>query len=388
MNINKIVKVNIVNTIPERDSSFLNREAVACVIFQSVAPNINDTSWINGEDAAGNSADNKPIADEIKKWLSTFTGHDGSFSQVKFKRLYVQEAVTDVAASKLLKDAVKGSDDHDKLDNRVIQIQVIPVGEATVNLFNQGATWVKLAGELDDEGFERKLVYGVVKDVPNDLEEASNLVLFKTAYEDEERVYESAAAMAYLAAFDFSSGKRIDDLEYTRWTHGNLTGINDFEYLNYNAFVRLNLNSSFNYIALLGGVTVARTRILTEYFLIVIEQLITEALLKLVVSKLRFSESLYVAVYSEVARVLDLFTKSELLDGEFISPVSRTITRGGINYSLIKAGERLNYGYKLLTLPITEQDYNTKEYTGAYLYIAIGNQLRSINLTGLVIGGN
>ncbi len=398
MKITDIVKVNIINEPPATSRSFTNREATACVIFHKENANIDDKEWVTYETATKDVTGSENIIKEIKTWATSFVNHGGGIAQAVFKRIYVGDELPEInSLVSDFKNIVLGSAEQEALPTNIIQVQLLWQRGGGVDLawhdFFTNETLVKALAEQvkgDEDGIDRKILYITCETEPTSATTATNLVWVKSAEDgtSSPAVYESALIMAYLSSILFNDTEEINDVEYTPWV-GEVKGVKGYDRsANYNAVVELTLNARERRPLLMGGITTGGTRILTEYFMIVIEQLVTEALARLVLNKIRFSQELYAIIYAEVAAVMDLFTRNRLLDLGFKSPISRVLTRGGINYQVIEIGESLHYGYKLLTLPVTDDDYAQRVYTGAYLYVAIEQQIRSIELKGLVIGGN
>lgn len=400
MKITDIVKVTISSEVPISTRGFLNREAVACIILQSSVTGLaTDTEWKSYDEAISSTGLSAPdvalfdskVKKEIVAWANTFIAHGGSISQAVFKRIYVASPGTDVL-SDIVKNAVQGTSTQEALETNIIQIQLLWERGGTLYTAVTEDVIKAIAANLNGntEIVNRKILFVTMPSAPADISTVGNLAWHQSSIaSNADQVYESALTIGYLSSFDFGSTTPINDVEYTEWRGASLvttenltTGVGG-----YSIITSIRLSGSQEYRVLVGGLVGSGERVLTEYFVVVITQLCTDALAGLVLSKIKYSEALFGSVYSTLANVLDQFTGNQLFESNFVSPITRVVNRDGVNYWVIKENESLPYGYKLITLPVTQADRAAKTYTGTILYIALGSQIRTVELRGLVIGG-
>lgn len=401
MKITDIVKVTISSEVPISSRSFLNREAVACIILQNSVTDLDtDTEWKSYEDAVTSGfspADpqlddfNNKVKKEIDAWASTFTAHGGSVTQAVFKRIKIATPATDDIVTAVA-EAVRGNDSHEALATNIIQVQLMweHGGALDSRLDEDMIRGIALNLNGGAEVVERKILFVTMPSTPVNITSSTNLAWHQTNIPiSGNQVYESALTMAYLSSFIFDSRQVINDVEYTAWNGAPVSTVDDLApgVGGYSALTSIKLSGNQEYTVMVGGLVGSGERILTAYFVVVITQLCTDALAQLVLGKIKYSQAMFGIIYSTIADIMDKFTSNQLLESNFPSPITRVVNRDGANFWTIKEGEKLPYGYKLVTLPITQADRAARTYSGAILYIALGQQLKTIELRGLMIGG-
>lgn len=404
MKITDIIKVRITDDAIVSSNGFTNREAVACIILQNSAVDLpTSATWLSYEqilalgdgivDPAQKNAYNTKVKNEIEAWAATFTAHGGNILQAKFKQLNV--SAVGVSVSDLISSAVYGSPLTTGLDTNIVQLQLLWERGGTAESLVDEATLKAISLTLLDQNYpiNSKVLYVTRLDKPTtNISEHDNLVWVKTGRTSvQTMVYESALPMAFFASIDFNSTQEIKDVEYTQWAGASLDGATTEEIDDangsYNIVTDIKLSGNANYRLFVRGEAASGIKIRTIYFEIIISQLCTDALARLVFEKKKFTASTFGLIYSTLANVLDKFTINQLLDIGFVSDITRIVNRNGVDYHVLKQGEKLPYGYKLGTLPVTRSDQANKIYTGTFLYIAFADQIRKIELNGLLIGG-
>jgi len=194
--------------------------------------------------------------------------------------------------------------------------------------------------------------------------------------------------MAYLSKINYAEDT-IRDYEYTVWG-GSSSLINRVSELpaNVEDGGRVNYFTTLaGRTVLINGVMTSGDRLISHYFSQILTERITNLLGLLTIQKLNFDQSTYSYLYNVLTIELDKFAENGLLNTEFIVPEQRVIFRDNIRYVLAEAGEKMEFGYLVETLPPTANDISTRNYTGIYILLAFANQIRTIDVTGLVLGG-
>lgn len=206
--------------------------------------------------------------------------------------------------------------------------------------------------------------------------------------------YEVALTAAYVSKINYRNSI-IKGLEYTIF-NGSKDSLNVMRNVpELNPLFGVNIITELvNRYMIIGGVTASAGRgtpYIAKYFSIVLAQRIKNTLAALLINKLNFENTTYSKISNALTAELDLFINNKLLDTEFEVQEDETVvieTAAGNNiYHTIKQGERLNDGYKVFTLPPSLKDLKDKTYSGIYIYYAINNQIRTVHVNGLVLGG-
>ena len=379
MKISDIVKVNINSELSySANSSQMN--STAAILYISNEAGDTDLEWLDYEDLETGYL-GSTVIDRIK---NTYTSNGGISLLVK--RLYFNALADPLVPDTLaaLKTAIYGDVGIGGLPVNVKNIQI-----AFSTGFTPATSLRDLAQELvsSTNPDETKLLFVTSNAAPQSLiEDVENV--FYHYYTGSVNYYESAAAMAYLSKINYSTDI-IRDYEYTAWT-GNPSEINKISELpsgledsgKVNYFTTL-----ANRTILINGVMTNGVRLITYYFQQILTERVTNLLGLLTIQKLNFDQSTYSFISNTLSIELDKFANNGLLNNEFIVPEQKFIFRDGIKYILAEKGQTMEFGYVLQTLPPTAVDISTRNYTGIYILLAFANQIRTIDITGIVIGG-
>ena len=337
-----------------------------------------DTIW---QETLSNDYQGKTLIDIA---TNTFITNGGI--KLVYKRFYFGSEETDADIVTAILQGIRGEEGQEKLNKAIINIQVIEEG---LNLLIAPLA----QGLLSNDNIEdRKILFVTSNSIPTGLSSIDNVFY---QYYDTKAVtggvlinnYESASAMAYLSRIDYYN-ELIKDYEFTDWlgSLNNLNIVNELPTIADGTAVNVYANMIGRYF-IVGGLLTSNIRLITYYFEIIITQKLTDSLMLLLLSKISFNNNTYAAIYNRITILLDMFTANGLLDSSFVSPLERFIYRDNVKNVLLEKDEILINGYKANILPATQEELRTREYKGIYIYIAIDNQIRKIEVNGLAIGG-
>lgn len=380
MKISDIVKVNIDSDLTySANSSEMN--STAAVLYISNETGTNDLNWLSYEVLEGLSYSGNTVIDTV---VDTYISNGGISLLVK--RLYFDADADPLVVDTLdaLKTAIYGG----------VGIGGLPVNVKNIQLaFSEDYTLTTSLRDLaqglvnETNSDETKLLFVTSNTSPVALiTEVENV--FYHYYIGDENYYESAAAMAYLSKINYS-GDIIRDYEYTVWA-GNPSEVNIVSELpaSVEDSGRVNYFTTLaNRRILINGVMTNGVRLTTYYFQQILTERITNLLGLLTIQKLNFDQSTFSFISNLLSIELDKFSDNNLLNNELVVPEQKFIFRDGIKYVLAEKGEKMEFGYILQTLPPTANDINTRNYSGVYILLAFANQIRTIDITGIVIGG-
>lgn len=372
MKISDIVNVNINgNFVYSANSAEMN--STTAVLYVSQESGTTDTAWVDYTEL-GTGYNGEALIERIG---ATYFANGGISLIVK--RIYLN-GTDDVLGD--WTNAIYGAENNEALPVNVKNIQLAwnetpaigirAIAQATVSTSNPD---------------QSKTLFVTANSAPADLADISNVFWHYASATSFTNYYESAAAMAYLSKINYSDDI-IRDYEYTVWAGGanlvnrvaDLDISEDGGRVNY--FVTL-----ANRTVLINGVMTNGVRLVTHYFEEILTERITNLLGLLTIQKLNFDQSTYSYLYNVLTIELDKFANNGLLNTEFVVPEDRVIFRDDVRYVLAQAGEIMEFGYIVRVLPPTANDILTRNYTGIYILLAFANQIRTIDVTGLVLGG-
>lgn len=348
------------------------------------------------------------VSPEVVKAANVYFNNGGR--ELLVKELYYETA-EEMVDSKI-RDAIRGSDSHTGLRLDVINVMLVGndaliIGQAAAIMSKiNAATEENVDGEVVKRPEEEKIILINIKKELMFVEGESGLTpiafdkeldnLFINIYEDRasgsgaiENNYEMALAAAYMSKINYGADT-IRGFEYTVM-NGQITNINTAKQL-IKGSTRTNMIAELagRYLAI-GAQMVNGDNFLGKYFTIVLTQRITSALAELTISKLNFENRSYALITSALNATMDVFRTNQLLNTEFVVEKDVFVnieTASGTEAQLtIEKGEVLEAGYKVFTLLPSTSDLRTKTYSGAHIYFAINNQIRKMNVSGLVLGG-
>lgn len=389
MKTSDIVKVNITNIMPSQPrGSQIN--PTAAVLFIHMLPSgttefdsttDTDLKWKTYDEIKSEGIEYVGKED-IDRITSVYTENGGL--NLVYKRLYVLSSALEGDIAGLLRDAIKGNDTQEALATDVINIQ-LAFDNANINISIAGLANSIRATENPEES---KLLFVTSRTLPVGLSNVENVFWqYENHIGDEySNSYLSAAAMAYLSKINPQTDE-IKDYEYTKFI-----GRIDEDKLvlkrptptsgQINFFTKL-----VGETVLIGGTMTNGVRLITQYFEVIITQKITNRLALLVLNKMNFNDSSYATIFNELTLELDIFTQNGLLDPTFIVKQTKIEFRDDERFTLVSAGEHLLNGYKVSVLPPTDRDLETRIYTGIYIQLAIGQQIRTLDISGVILGG-
>lgn len=420
MKISDIVKVNI-NNLTER--GFLvqgtNNPTAAVIVAINKAAGVDDKEWLDvnqlfklykepdsTEVLEEGVVDTREIITEdiraLKRLAEVYFGNGGI--GLIAKRIYSGE---DSAIISRVQEAVNGNDasGQEALPRGVINIMLVNE-EEVINIQALGvlAHNVKNAGNSDEEKMVLvNIPFSEVDKISNidGVSDIDNLVvnMYNIKAADgkpaTQNNYEVALIAAYVSKMDYANDT-IKGLEYTV-LNGDLDKINIMKDIPKTPEggelpFRLNIITKLAGRRLLIGAQVTNGfTYVGKYFGIVLTQKITEVLANLTISKLNFENSTYSRISNALKTELDVFGNNGLFNTEFVSPEDHNVTlktpAGEQVFNTVKSGDTLEAGYKVLTLPPTIEDLANKNYSGVLIYYAINNQIRTIHVGGIVLGG-
>lgn len=376
MKTSNIVKVNI-NNIPPAYGININNNAIAAVIIVSNIPGVNsDTTWMTFAEIE-NTSEPEVLA-TAKTINDTFTQNGGGM--LLFKRLHA------ITSGNLVTSITEAAE---TLEPGIINIQLAAAanrsGTAAIALNNTDI--VTIANNLFDASSQEdnKIIFVTSNLLPSaGLNGVSNV--FYQYVGTANHSYESVAALAYYTNIDYRD-TIIKDYEYTNW-NGPLNENSLVDELPDETGGKVNIFTNLaNRVVLVGGYLTNGVRLHTLYFEIVMSQKIATVLVELLLNKIEFNAAGYAAMYNAVSAQLDVFASNNVLDLGFISPDIYTTERNNVRFELLKIGEPLIDGYKVIAMPASKEDLANRTYTGLIIYVAMNNQIRKIEVNGLVIGG-
>jgi len=376
MKISDIVKVNINSELSYSANSSEMNSTAAILYISDEEDGVTDLSWIDVDLATGEY----PGSTVINRIKNTYTSNGGI--SLLLKRVYFIDPAVDTLEA--LKTAVYGGVGIGGLPVSVKNIQI-----AFSSGFTPSTTVRALAQGLVSltNPDETKLLFVTSNAAPQSLiGDVENV--FYHYYTGSVNYYESAAAMAYLSKINYSTDT-IKDYEYTAWV-GNPSEVNKISELpsGIEDSGRVNYFTTLaNRTILINGVMTNGVRLITYYFQQILTERVANLLGLLTIQKLNFDQSTYSFISNTLSIELDKFANNGLLNNEFIVPEQKFIFRDGIKYILAEKGQTMEFGYVLQTLPPTAVDISTRNYTGIYILLAFANQIRTIDITGIVIGG-
>lgn len=376
MKTSNIVKVNI-NNIPPAYGININNNAIAAVIIVSNIPDISsDTDWKTFAEIKDTSEPEVLATAEIIN--DTFNQNGGGM--LLFKRLHA------ITSGNLVTSITEAAE---TLEPGIINIQLAAAanrsGTAAIALNNTDI--VTIANNLFDASSQEdnKIIFVTSNLLPSaGLNGVSNV--FYQYVGTANHSYESVAALAYYTNIDYRD-TIIKDYEYTNW-NGPLNENSLVDELPDETGGKVNIFTNLaNRVVLVGGYLTNGVRLHTLYFEIVMSQKIATVLVELLLNKIEFNAAGYAAMYNAVTAQLDVFASNNVLDLGFISPDIYTTERNNVRFELLKIGEPLIDGYKVIAMPASKEDLANRTYTGLIIYVAMNNQIRKIEVNGLVIGG-
>ena len=372
MKISDIVKVNI-NSKLAYSANSAEMNSTAAVLYVSQESGTTDTAWVDYTEL-GTGYNGEALIERIG---ATYFANGGVSLIVK--RIYLN-GTDDVLGD--WTNAIYGAENNEALPLNVKNIQLAwnetpaigirAIAQATVSTSNPD---------------QSKTLFVTANSAPTSLLDISNVFWHYATSTSFTNYYESAAAMAYLSKINYSDDV-IRDYEYTVWAGGaNLVNrVADLDISEsggrVNYFVTL-----ANRTVLINGVMTNGVRLVTHYFEEILTERITNLLGLLTIQKLNFDQSTYSYLYNVLTIELDKFANNGLLNTAFVVPEDRVIFRDNVRYVLAQAGEIMEFGYVVRVLPPTANDITTRNYTGIYILLAFANQIRTIDVTGLVLGG-
>lgn len=325
---------------------------------------------------------------EIDRAINTYTLNGGISLVVK--RLYLPSGTDDLETLDEINKAVYGgtgitSASHKALTNDIKNIQLVWIEAPSVGIASIASGLVKTSSPE-----ETKLLFVTAKTNPTGLIFTPNVFYHYIGNSGEVTNYfESIAAMAYLSKINYKLDS-IRGYEYTLWGDGD----RNVNLLNSIDSSTVEVGGSVNYFSktaglniLIGGVMTNGDRLISYYFGLILTDRISQILARLTIEKLKFDQSTFTYLYNILTIELDKFADNGLLDRSFRSTDTKLIFRDGIRYMLCDKNQLLINGYIVKTLPPTQVDLSTRNYSGLYILYAIANQIRTLEIQGIVLGG-
>lgn len=394
MKISEIVKVSINGTVSSAPivSQMNNTGAIIFAYVKDgdeTAPMTNDFTWKKPSDLGaaylGDTAINRAV--------DTYQLNGGV--ELVVKRLYFEKGVSEVQLTDEIDKAVHGGtgvleSPHTALDTSIKNIQLVwnIDGSSPQPSLPISAIAEKLLVSGNPQ--ETKILFVTSISDPVGLIKKPNIFYhYIGSVTNQQNYFESIAAMAYLSKINYEVDQ-IQDYEYTIWGNGDIgvNLINNIDRRVVEAGGKVNFFSKTAGLnVLIGGVMTNEARLLSYYFGIILADRISTILAGLTLSKLKFQQSTYGYIYNLLTIELDKFANNGLLDTEFVNREARTVFRDDVQYTLVEADQVLDYGYVVNTLPATQSDLDSRKYTGVYIVYAIANQIRTMEIEGIVLGG-
>jgi hypothetical protein len=397
MKISDLITVDMTNRVESAalQNNFSN--PTAAVIFLTSAVGERDKEWRPIHEYAGKKdGDTGDLLYPDLDRLSSVFFNNGGINMV-VKRLPMENLT---GPADVIGKMINGSSDTEEEDEALKDdiINIILAGETAPG---PAVLANAVAEKVDGTNNQERLVLVNIKsDELKEITPADNLYVnvYDTKASDgkpaDANNYEVALTAAYVSKINYRNSI-IKGLEYTIFngSKDSLNVMRNVPELNPQFGVNI-ITELVNRYMIIGGVTASAGRgtpYIAKYFSIVLAQRIKNTLAALLINKLNFENTTYSKISNALTAELDLFINNKLLDTEFEVQEDETVvieTAAGKNiYHTIKQGERLNDGYKVFTLPPSLKDLANKTYSGIYIYYAINNQIRTVHVNGLVLGG-
>jgi len=388
MKISEIVKVNLTSDSTNPPTSTeLNLAAGVIVVIDG--PGVTDLEWKTAAEllAPGVTFTNKST---LERLVTAYSNNGGV--NIVVKRIF-DENLTESSVAAEVVASINGNTSHSSVAMEVINIMLVDESGLVSGSLITIAQGIKNTAHPEEE----KLLLINRNTIPSGLAVVDNIFLnyYQTKAEGgspAQNNYEVALAAAYVSQINYANDI-IKGFEYTPFqgysaTLENLNIAKALPNPEANGGTHANIMTYLvgRYMAI-GGVMTNGSNFLTKYFSIVLTQKVTKTLTQLVVNKLKFQNTTYSAIANTLTEMLDVFARNTLLDTEYVAINNHLVTIDNVVYSTVAEGDIFTEGYRVFTLPPSEADLANKVYSGVYVYIAIGNQIRTINVSGLVLGG-
>lgn len=383
MKISDIVTINIESTLPyQSNASQMNEVGAIIYVGADSGSDTTDATWVS----ADNLGTGYTGETSINRAITTFEANGGISLVVK--RIYFDGETAAQQVDELAK-AVYGGEGilevaHTALGTSVKNIQL--VFDTTPSF-----TFNSLATELvDSEAPENTKILFVTSTVkPSGLTLSQNIFFHYISASASVNYFESIAAMAYLSKINYGLDQ-IKDYEYTQWA-GDISKVNLIDSIDSTTIEAGGKVSYFTTVAglnvLIGGRLTNNVRLISYYFELILADRISNLLARLTLQKLKFNQGTYSYLYNALTVELDRFANNGLLNTAFVSTEDKIVFRDSVRHILVQNGDRLALGYIVKTLPPTANDIATKNYTGIYILYAIADQIRTLDVSGIVLGG-
>lgn len=396
MKISDIVKVNLATSSTSTgvvSAADLNNTAGVLIVMNETGTA--DTTWQTASSLLAAGVDFTAKA-AFTRLVNAYSNNGGV--NLVAKRIYVQSLTEDTLTLEMIA-AINGGEEHVAVATDVINIMVIDESGSSLSLIGTIAEAVQNSSAPEEE---KILMLNLTGDYSSlGLSDVDNV--FINYYDQRangaaasQNNYEVALAAAYVSKIDYESDI-IKGFEYTPFfgyveASNNLNIAETLPSPQDNGDIYVNMVTFLvdRYLTI-GGVMTNGSSYLAKYFSIVLTQKITRELARLVINKVKFENATYSSISNSLTILLDVFARNGLLDQEYKADVERKIVinelSGDVTYQTISPGEVFTQGYKVFTFPPSQFDLANKTYSGVYTYIAIGSQIREINVSGLLVGG-
>lgn len=391
MKISDIVTLNIESSVTY-NPNLTEMNSVGAIVFinissTSTAAGPTDGTWISSN-ALGLSYVGKT---EIDRAINTFVTNGGV--SLVAKRLYFTNSVTSAQIIDEITKAVYGGSGitsivHTALGDEIKNIQLVWTKNSDGNEPQIGFSGLASNLLKTDSPEQTKILFITSTSAPVGLTLTPNIFYHFIGSSATVNYFESIAAMAYLSKINYTLDT-IKDYEYTIWGNGdsevNLlnslpTGTESGGIVNF-------FSKTAGLNILIGGYMTNGVRLISYYFGLILSHRISELLTRLTIEKLNFNQTSYAYIYNIITIEMDKFASNGLLDTSYVATETKLVFRDNIRYKLIEEGKILDYGYVVNTLPPTQNDLATRNYTGVYILYAIANQIRTLEIRGIVLGG-
>ena len=373
----------------------LNNTAGVLIIIDGTGTS--DTEWKTATTLLAQNFDTDSKA-AFQRLVNTYSNNGGV--NLVAKRIYA-DSLTEATLSAELIAAINGSDEHIKVDSKVINIMIVDEDGLSFSTIATTAQGVQNASSPEEEKIIMLNLSNAITYSGFGLSEIDNVFINyydqrPTGAAAAQNNYEVALAAAYVSKINYSSDI-VKGFEYTPFvgyqeSSNNLNIVQNLPAVASNGNIYVNaITYLVNRYLAIGGVMTNGNNFIGKYFSIVLTQQITNELARLVISKLRFENATYSAISNNITALLDVFATNKLLDLEYISAIERNVVinemSGDITYKTVGVGETFTQGYKVFTFPPSQADLANKTYSGVYIYIAIASQIHEISINGLLLGG-
>lgn len=396
MKISDIVKVNLATSSTSTgvvSADDLNNTAGVLIVINDSGTT--DTTWQTASSLLAASVTFNAKA-AFTRLVNTYSNNGGV--NLVAKRIYVQ-SLTESTLTDEMVAAINGGQQHVAVATEVINIMVIDESDSSLSLIGTIAEEVQNSSAPEEEKILMLNLTGSYSSLG--LSDIDNV--FINYYDQKangeaasQNNYEVALAAAYVSKIDYESDI-IKGFEYTPFfgyveASNNLNIAQSLPDPQANGDIYVNIITYLvdRYLTI-GGVMTNGSTYLAKYFSIVLTQKITKELARLVINKVKFENATYSSISNSLTILLDTFARNGLLDQEFKADVERKVIinemAGDVTYQTVSVGEIFTEGYKVFTFPPSQFDLANKTYSGVYTYIAIGSQIREINVSGLLVGG-